>query len=155
MTPESIVVSLEWAKKLKEAGYPKDDCSHYYSDTRKSWKPYNCDHLGEFVPFENGDLEVTWGIIELHHSRDDAVQAAKGYNNSEPLAAPTAEEIMRALPDWIYCKKSSFGPAGRWMCAEKEGHVRVPKGFHSLFECDSLSNAVAAMWCYLKEQNLL
>jgi len=64
----------------------------YWSDTRKSWKEYNQTN-GEFRPFEGDDSE-----IELCFGIHDAMLSSAGYNDSEPISAYLASELMELLP---------------------------------------------------------
>ncbi len=128
MTPESITVSLEWAKKLKEAGWPQDE------QTVNHWR-------------RKGEIYSVGGFTTWC------------------LAAPTAEEILRRLPDYIGTEYVLVTvrdhPENKWSV----NYIRISEkgvNYHPDHEfrarpCDgdSLANAAAAMWCYLAENKLL
>ena len=126
MNSEDIVVSLENAKRLKEAGWPQDE-SIFRWKNRGSW--------------------------EIALKRQSSNKAGTF------IAAPTAEEILRMLPDWIFCKKNSMGGGGDWCIGDMQSHVCTPLAYKemkkSMIESDTLSNAAAAMWCYLSNNQLL
>ena len=143
--PESIVTSLDWSEKLKEAGWPQDSAFWWCKWTNDKTPPSQEWRL-EYVATEYDFVTVTGGAWER-------------------FAAPTAEEILRRLPpsldlDGCYCR----------LVARKEIHISggVDKGGWlagyegrdtedvSEFQCgSSLTNAAAAMYCYLAEQKLL
>lgn len=144
MSPESINVSLEWAKKLKEAGWPQHDALFYHHQVCKPFKS------GEPIPTEVCyDPEYEGGFFSL--------------------AAPNAEEILRKLPTTI---RKPLGD-GRTSSPHRIRIARVnhgenevwairyqkhtsPKMFGPFSASDaSLSDAAAAMYCVLKENRLL
>lgn len=133
MTPESIVVSLEHAKALKKAGWPQAAGMivwHIHQPERKTDEESFSFHWRSSLNLEN-----LW----------------------DWFAAPTAEEILRRLP---HAKKDSEDQ-------------RIERDLHTLKETDgswtvffvgddsqvfndpSLANAAAAMFVFLKENNLL
>lgn len=143
-TPESIVVSLEWAKKLKDAGWPQ---GNYAEDVRSHFYWYNTiDGLNN------------WKIISLEDIR--------GLISKFEIAAPTAEELLRRLPEyfddaemrdgiykrfWLVAQKD-----GNWTVCYSDGHCQIKKGIGPMrITGDTLANAAASMWIFLKENNLL
>ena len=132
--PESIVTSLDWSKKLKEAGWPQDDsylfwCRHPISPEPNEWE------LGKSI-------------------------IACLYPDTEFFAAPTAEEILRRLPRYLASTGGlnmtlTITPyADKWtveyLLPELGYDNSVLPQTHV-----SLANAAAAMYCYLAEQKLL
>lgn len=113
----SITVSLEWAKKMKEAGWNEKTVFAF-------------DHR-----FDYYELDDFYGFGAIF--------------------APTAEEILRRLPN-------NFEGIPLRIQYEKDGSILVgyaysKDGTQPMYrgDRDSLANAAAAMWCYLKENNLL
>lgn len=136
MKPEDIVVSLEMAKKLKDAGWPQEDHCHYWS------VPYGQEmDAWVIVPYVTG---AGW-----HTPKDDPPTFK---DRSLFFAAPTAEEILRRLPDEAEGRAfgmsydSAHGSVGYAGSANDDGPI---------FTDTSLAHATAAMWLYLKEHSLL
>ena len=142
MTPESIVVGLEQAKKLKEAGWPQVTPQH----------PTSLFYWAHFIGLEEPAL-VYAGKVEL--IRFDEFNFL--------LSAPTAEEILRRLPDVLKVKEGYTAPLlvthRAW--EERGWYVMYSTGLRygdekgEVTSADTLANAASKMWCYLKEQNLL
>ena len=123
-TPESIVTSLDWSEKLKDAGFPQ---------ATQMWWAYDPNH--EFV---DG--------FSVYLSRPERLSE---------IAAPTAEEILRRLPDEL---------SGHVLCTCRSGKTWAigyatddPEWMEDAYfdTVDTLANAAAAMYCYLAEQKLL
>lgn len=135
-TPESIVVSLEWAKKLREAGWPQDECLFW-------WCPYLTEN-------SNGSPFVGYLISNTAEPQDSHDWTKK----AEIFADPTAEEILRRLPR-VYVEHlrvtPSPGASGWTVEYRRPGKMRAWVSR----EADTLANAAAAMYCYLSEQKLL
>ena len=139
MTPTeetpAITVSLEWAKKLKEAGWEKP-CMF----ALVSWEAKT---LGAKVELRS-ELSGRFKIL---------------------VEDPTAEEVLIELPPVIE-KKTAGGIAmdNLRICQCEEGwHVYYKNGSRNSkrhktrisIKLDTLANASAKMWIYLKENNLL
>lgn len=141
-TLESITVSLKKARELKEAGYPQR-ISIFHWWKRIGHEEY--EELGMNIMLDGG---------------------------SPYIAAPTAEEILRRLPTMIEYQGGTFllfifphwADAPKWMMgyersiesAQKTGSTLWIHGkgaYHATG--DTLANAAAAMWIYLKKNNLL
>lgn len=76
--PQSITVSLEWAKKLQTARYPDFDCAHYYVD-------------GELMSM------TKYGLY--HAAAQSYITGFLGMAKRERCyAAPTAGELIRKIP---------------------------------------------------------
>lgn len=134
-THESLVVTLDLARKLKEAGWPQ---------TESFFRWFHRDYLA-------GDGERT--------VKDYVWVESRSYPNDELIAAaPTAEEILRRLPQSIEIGRRS----GRLEMAPM-----WDKGYRVCYVSDTwlatspvqyevtLTNALASMWLYLKEHDLL
>lgn len=128
---KDIVVSLEWAKKLEEAGWPQ----------------YHGEVFGWFEDM-NGKMTV--------HEVDN-------FSEDDHVAAPTAEEILRELPDsfardqlrYDLTIRTAGGTSGKmFYVSYKHWHDQL-KTVHRQGEDHSLANAAAELWIYLKENNLL
>lgn len=140
--PNNVTVSLEMAKKLRDAGWEQDYPFLFYLE-----KDEQLYRNGEIVGQRNPDEphEVDMGPF---------------------IAAPTAEEILRELPEekrgatlntightkvaylWKDLGKITYSPAP--VARDLDGNVDYMQ-----FEADTLANAAAKMWIYLKENNLL
>ncbi len=83
MTPESIVTSLEWSKKLKEAGYSQARETHF-------WWVYNRLSTQGFPPHDHDYYMTCFHRVGIG-------QASIGDPEYPVFAAPTAEEILRRL----------------------------------------------------------
>ena len=127
--PSSIVTSLEWSKKLKEAGWPQDD------------------------------YLFIWRGPAPQHGRPDwnLGECFDTHANDGCFAAPTAEEILRKLPKLIVHKEIhsrlyitpyendyEVGYSPQW----NEG-IKLNRAE------ESLADAAAAMFVFLAEQKLL
>ncbi|CAN5475199.1 hypothetical protein BH11PLA2_BH11PLA2_29810 [soil metagenome] len=129
-TPESITVSLDWAKKLKDAGWPQENGLHY-------WHGWEGDK-NTFLRATDGRV----GTINAFH---------------QMFAAPTAEEILRRLPEYL-----TDGELRYYLNLFPAWVIRYSypdDEMGSIIKChnrdSSLANAAAAMWCNLAEQKLL
>ena len=122
-----ITVSLEWAKKLRDAEWDQEDCVFFYVSNDKD------DFL--LVPRHYNTMEKS---ESFHH-----------------FSAPTAEEILRELPHVIHDKGSPrFLQCGKHKKFWDVGYWRGVEPMKNVTE-DTLANAAAAMWIYLKKNNLL
>ena len=134
MEPSTITVSLEWGKKLKEAGWKLEWSSHrIYIEPQ-----LDCGERRSVLPVYVG-------------------------NCNDHYPAPTAEEILRRLPpsvqveddsmhldimddrDWIEDTSWDIGYSSR-DTERPPLHVR---------DKESLANACASMYCYLSDNKLL
>jgi hypothetical protein len=129
---ESIVVSLEMAQKLKEAGWPQGWTGVFSTGTLES--------VDQMLP--SGE---DWSYFKWfeHPETKEPLVSSLYCNYAMICAAPTAEEILRMLP-----KRTEL-----FLCGDgaKCGNERIGM----LIAQDTLSNAAAAMYCYLQSQNLL
>lgn len=158
--PTSITVSLDMAKKLKEAGWPQGEQIFYFT---------NAHNIAEY-PEDGYELEIG----EFHLSGKTFLEWApvEKLNGHLSFAAPTAEEILRRLPTRIkrfgdkeefFLKVAPFRTGGGLPRVFFVGYETIPiKDGESVthmmkFEPrePSLANAAAAMWCYLSDNKLL
>lgn len=135
--PDAIVTSLDWSKKLKEAGWPQESTFFWARAAR----------LDEWEVVI--DAEISWiGNDNIKGSgcgcceRDDEL--------ADKFAAPTAEEILRRLPRTVGEAELALnhGPIDGEPWYIFYPGVRGIRDF-------SLANAAAAMYCYLAENKLL
>lgn len=135
-SPESITVDLKHAKMLKEAGWPQKEALLWWS-SRLHPDPY--------------DESLVWQL-----SNDDRPIGTHDWcKQAGTFAAPTAEEILRRLPLTMQARpltmQARYDNCGRvhWgVCYIKNEKVQMQWQ-------DTLANAAAQMWCYLKKNNLL
>lgn len=141
---ESITVSLEWAKKLKEAGYPQ-------KDSYLHWQWYEAD--GEWPGFYE---QSRWDCYHMEASYED-------YDDDEVYAAPTAEEILRSLPSYFdqegmrfYLITQKDDNDDSWTACYSCGTCMIMRGVGPMrIECVGLANTAAKMWLFLRDNNLL
>jgi hypothetical protein len=134
MQPESKVVSLETAKKLKESGFPQDT-ERYWLDTGS-------------VANEDESYSVV-------HEEEDC-GGVEGY-----IAAPDAQEIGELLPEsiedeeyWLTTFKCTR--KGWWVVYNQSGQdAATSKNCKESIWSPSESEARAACWIYLKENKLI
>jgi hypothetical protein len=127
--PESLVTSLALSKELKEAGWEQDNLFIYVQKQ----------------PEKKSDTEH-WDIWRRNTTQVE--------NVFDWLSAPTAEEILRILPDIIDERAGLlvYRDRGDWCVA----YEWIPNGgFRNLEVENSLANAAAQCWLYLKKNNLL
>lgn len=121
MNTESICVSLEWAKKLKECGL-----SPRYTDN--------------FIYVDQG------GEAIFIHNQPLAIVAS---SDMKFYPAPTAEDILRELPDGTQVTRSCDRNY-HCECGEIKLNADI---LRQTFP--TAANACAAVYCYLAENNLL
>ena len=137
------VTSLEWSKKLKEAGWKKE--------TEFWWVPvyyYNFDVKNrnrkdfEIVPndFQYSDEVVGRGKPEIDKSKKSSYSKWQ-----QRLSAPLATELLEELPDIRISNKKEV-----LYIEDRENNL----WYLRYTKKDTLPNALAAMWCYLKERGL-
>lgn len=127
-TPEPIVVSLEKARELEQAGWPQKGESHFYWSTAKDHEPYL-----EAPP-------IDWDYQERHSRRPE--------HGDAHYAAPTAEEILRRLPT-VQIEMAVVGGVIKYIrVADCESHTMFVSA------CDnSLVEALAEIYCRIAEKN--
>lgn len=126
ITPQSIIVSLEYAKLLKSAEWPQES-------TCFVWWSYN--------------QETDWIVFE---------RGTRNVDPSFCVAAPTCEDILRILPKTIeqfqgttgrlyvnpYTNMYEIGYSPTW---DNQMLVKTER---------TLADAAASMWIHLKKNNL-
>lgn len=145
MTPETITVGLEWAKKLKEVGWTQE--SYFWWSER-----------GEMSCLIDPQREEVYA--KLH----------KGFDRWKPMyVAPTAEEILERLPKFVSAKEilrdstaedlnyfltctNGRNPT-EWIVMYRANDMETAD--YATCNESSLANAAAACWIYLKEHSLL
>jgi hypothetical protein len=145
MNPESITVDLEHAKMLKEAGWPQAETIWYWFDY--VWS----DHK---IVMKDHDYWSRCQNKAAYPERGDAFC---------DFAAPTAEEILRRLPqgfedpdcelkiDCMGDDANSIAKREWFVSYENENEDWIMK----MMSDSCLANAAASMWCYLKKNGLL
>lgn len=131
---KSIAVSLEMARKLKEAGWPQETSKLTY------WS----------VDPEGNDAVVR---SEMERHFIDAYWNSRGEACDDQFRfadAPTAEEILRRLLTCIGCGR--YGDD--FFCDYYNRKPDLPVLQHQEI-ADTLANAAAAMYCYLAKNGLL
>ena len=127
MKPEEIVVSLEMAKKLKDAGWSLE----------WSWMFREGYMLGD-------DGEPQSWILTHGHKPE--------IKSNYVLPAPTASELFEELYEYTEVQKFSIGyRASLPHLAEEHGAL----GYSLEVLYDTPQDALAAMYCYLAENKLL
>lgn len=163
MTPESITVSLEMAKALKEAGWEQDI---YVKEKPQSQYVYMQDDL-HLIHVDN---DTDWILGNDYQSGSRELEEY-GY-----CTAPTAEEILRELPDPVKFPDNYEGSIRfneGYLLIEHDNEDWSAQYYHCVYggfkatvqrkdkeewvvkNADTLANAAAQMWVYLKEHNLL
>lgn len=138
MRPEDKVVTLETAKKLKEAGFPQD--------TERWWFPHR----------EMGTSNLTEWKLLLNRA-----------GSAESLAAPDAQEIGELLPFVIgspdptskMILRMTVGGSPNGKRTYSVGYVDVEIGnegkYAKFFGHENEAEARAACWLYLKQQGII
>lgn len=135
MKLEQLVVSLDLAKQLKEAGYKQDDSLFYY------W-------IDKILDKYTRPPELVYGLPK---STKDSIAV---------IAAPTSADIGEQLP---WCFELHFNPGTKqWSCEQESTEIATSKGSFSFpdvggvcFFADTEADARAQCWLYLKHQGLL
>jgi len=129
MTLNDIVVSLEMAEKLKEAGYPQENGLFYWvcRRARKYSNEKDC-----------------WYILEYSHTSN--------FKGDNIYAAPTASELLGKMGN-LSINIQDVGIRGRYCIGGYS--LDDPMMYLPLFKRNNLSDALAQMWIHLKENGLL
>lgn len=127
-TPQSICVSLDMAKKLKEAGW---------------------EQAGGWFWYERHD-ENEWSLCDGHD--------CSGEPDEDLICAPTAEEILRELPSVIEYRAQVDGILKKRVLkiiptSTNEWDISYESIMNQVNP--SLAGAAASIWIYLKENSLL
>lgn len=137
-SPESLVVSLEMAKRLKEAGW-KDGCYFWWREGGSAIDP----------------------MVVLCSQKNGTWIPGRPYMTSVKFfPAPTAEEILRRLPRFLPWKDNSDNMSSLFVNVFQSTY-RVgysPQWTNDVWsspDAETLADAAAGCWLYLKENNLL
>lgn len=130
-TPQALVVSLEKAKELLDAGWPQGTSHFVCSTTSDGYSNYSvCERLKPDHPNYESPYYLTWD-------------------------APTASEILERLPRVLHDEfllqitlHSDIWCIGYW-----NGNEEAVIKYHQFG--DTLADAASDMWIYLKQNNLL
>lgn len=129
MSKESICVSLELAKQLRDGGYPQE-CLHYWGgiDRMTIW----CSHVIEQMPLEK---RFQW------------------------IAAPTAAEIGEKLPHQIKTKEGNYWSFNSIKINGWTFSCSYESSDHHKTLCSEVGDTEievrAKMYLYLKKEGLL
>lgn len=132
---ESIVVSLELAKKMKEVGWPQKESMFYWTNGNPDWAEasYYVDNYSQFL------------IIDADRARIKL--------DEHDYAAQTAEEVLRRLPKQL--SDGSF----LTISPEDDGWAVYYETSNNLpvrtCKAKTLVDACVKMYIYLAENNLL
>jgi hypothetical protein len=126
-TSESITVSLEWAIKLLKSGWNQSGSNFIISD---SGKPQ-------------------YGEVRYRYNQP---MDEKGELIGKWLAAPTASELFEEMFEYTEVQKYSIGYRAALPHLADE-HPTL--GYQEDMLYVSPQDSLAAMWIYLKENNLL
>jgi hypothetical protein len=133
-SPDSITVSLDMARKLKEAGW---------------------EHRTVFSATVTGD--TAYMILTPPEGHDLGNYPIGDPNNSEIIMFPTCDEILRRLP--LFLVEGAYRLEIRSWTEDHPWCVLYAAASVNVLELrathGTLSSAAAAMWLYLKENNLL
>lgn len=132
-TPESIVVDLEHAKMLKEAGWPQDEALLWWA-SKMHPDPY--------------DESIVW---ELSND-SNPIGTHDWCKQAGTFAAPTAQEIETIILKELPHISITISRMGEMVCLEP---LENRKYTGHVFKGTNHANAASEMWCYLKKNNLL
>jgi len=151
---EQITVSLEVAKRLKEAGWEDEETQFWWVFPEKKWsgdedQKWQCVYDGACnnamdnnAGYTRPNEPLTYSLIQIEGGNE--------YSNDikilEKYAAPTAEEILRELPSSIQVYRTRARENG-WTCAYAVQGI--------LLKGKSGADVTANMWLHLKANNLL
>ena len=130
--PQNITVSLEWARALRDKGYPQDESVFV-------WVQYMAPEYEEWEVWLRTQLEDEPSVpVEL-------------------LAAPTSAEIelpsaLRRTSTWLTIQHQWNG---KWYVEyiPDDGEPGAPT--YGPFFADTMQDAMAAMWCHLRDNKLI
>lgn len=125
---KSICTSLELSKKLKEVGFPQESLFYWWVDV------------------EDSDEEKIDPEVGIGKSRVSFM---------ENISAPTAEEIGRELPEYLYKTGANYFLKMMSGIIYFKAQSADGKIFDTPSSSKSEANARAKMYIYLKENNLL
>lgn len=158
LTPESIVTSLEWSKKLKEAGWPQGFSGVFASSTVES-----IDQILPKYQLESGYFY--WFDVRSDYTKGEIIPQVETIYCNYPMiaAAPTAEEILRRLPvfirnarEWEYTLETIKMNDESWLVQYRKTSGMTNNVLTGSRKCgSSLANAAASMYVYLAENKLL
>ena len=155
MKIEEQVVSLELAKQLKDAGYPRNESSFYWI-LPKQYEQY-------ILAYKDGIRFITINTnFRFDRTFKDNILHG-GWHCLDVIAAPTVAELGEKLPFrireqdndyWLYIQKLKHGG---WDIRYKTSDGLIHGKFHpdGIRQGDTEADARAKMWLYLKEKNLL
>jgi len=128
----NITTSLEVSKRLKEAGWENKSYFgwiQYQPEKREEEENWYLDRIGKYK------------LEHLYYW----------------TLAPTVSEILDVLPDGVHVGDANTGFHGGLTIRRRDDKwiVSYESNGHKGFPCDTIADAAAEMWIYLKENDLL
>ena len=155
MSPESKVVSLETAKKLKEVGYIQ-------GHTERFWYQYEMERTPD-APFQKGDWELRkseeWGNgIGEHITAPDVQEIGErlDFKNKNYRVCFTKQYIKDKFSegDWYYCVRVyRLTPVADG--TQVGSGALIYKTRHYEMKTNNEAECRGACWIYLKENKLI
>lgn len=143
MPTEQIVVSLEWAKKLKEAGWPQENACFYFKEYDESKETEKAEYL----------RSIHRDAMPFIDARFANVIRDKPYYIL--YAALTAEELLGKLPkEYKDAALTITWDDSRWCVGYYPFGSKDPF-WESFIHQGCLPDSLACLYCYLSEQKLL
>lgn len=129
-------VSLELSKRLKEAGYPEEN-------SYMVWV--------EVFPIFNDELRLVTHA-QFEQQLKGSILSDEAKKLIKYFASPTADEILKHLPEYYVI----YWLGKRAVCRDaREFDDEFPSEDMHYFQGESLADAAARMYLYLKKQGLL
>mgnify|MGYP001002826508 CR=1 FL=1 len=119
-------VSLEIAKQLHEAEFPQESFLCWFE-------------------FKHG-----WDLAPTATMLTEVRRIRSGYVGKEIIQAPTADEILDELPEYVDNRYMSIWKEDGVWFFEYDEHTEIP-----IIKGNCLVDACAKMWLYLKKEGLL
>ena len=126
MNLKDICIDLKIAKQLKEKGFKQDSLLYWHYTNYKKWS-----------------------IFTKPYAIDSDKKLEDGF-----ISAPTAEEILKELPKNFDKKYLGIAPSLN-NNAYGVYYMKSDQSIEVMKESGKLCNALAKMWLFLKDNNLL
>ena len=131
---EKYRTSLEVSKKLKEAGFPQDDCDAYWC---------NNPEYGDII-YSVEDICVLDGIVYLHGS------VYEGY--AAPCVGRLAEELPWKIENHYPYTDDEYSFREEYEC---DGFIWVRFKHVTITKAETEADARALIWIDIKEKGLI
>jgi hypothetical protein len=133
---KDITTSLAVSKKLRENGWEQEECSHYWGQAELPKRKWSEDGTVRNLTQEEAE---DFSYFCFHHNEENTPYVDEAHK----WAAPTASEVLRELPVETNKKDRTRFPRVSAVEEWEDGKY------------DSLANAAAEMWIYLRSNGLL